>query len=109
MPLENSVTRAFRLEGDGWLRHADPWSVDTRMPIAALGVAGGAPRAVLGPDVRQRRGLPFVIWGVVIDDPRMTLFGLAVHITGKIWFIDRMALLYDAMNLTGSESPPPPG
>ena len=25
----------------------------------------------------------------------MVLFGLAVQMAGKIWFIDRMALLYD--------------
>jgi hypothetical protein len=45
---------------------------------------------------------------VAVYDVWMTLFGLAVHMSGKIWFIDRMALLYDAMagdDVTASESP----
>jgi hypothetical protein len=28
-------------------------------------------------------------------DPWLVLFGLAVHMAGKNWFMDRMALLYD--------------
>lgn len=28
-------------------------------------------------------------------DPCITAFGLAVQMLGKMWFIDRMALLYD--------------
>ena len=27
----------------------------------------------------------------------MVLFGLAVHMAGKNWFLDRMALIYDDM------------
>ena len=57
-------------------------------------------------------GVPFVVWGLVVFDLWMTLFGLAVHMAGKNWFIDRMALLYDAVagtDVTARESPPPHG
>jgi hypothetical protein len=40
-------------------------------------------------------GLPFVARGLVVLDPWLVLFGLAVHVAGKNWFMDRMALLYD--------------
>jgi hypothetical protein len=40
-------------------------------------------------------GLPFLAWGLVVLDPWITLFGLAVQMAGKLWFLDRMALLYD--------------
>ena len=52
-------------------------------------------------------GVPFVVWGVVVYDPWLTMFGLAVHMAGKNWFIDRMALLYDDMTLSAPGSPPP--
>ncbi len=168
MPFEDAVKKAFGLEGEVWLRHANPWSVYTRIPIPALLVAAvwsrqwigwwclvavgvvvvwmfvnprvfppprsldhWASRAVLGEKCwgsRRERpipenhrvapwvltamnaaGVPFVVWGVVVYDPWITLFGLAVHMAGKIWFIDRMALLYDAMagaDVRASESPP---
>ena len=53
-------------------------------------------------------GVPFVVWGLVVFDPWLTLFGLALHMAGKIWFIDRMALLYDDMTLNPPGSRPPP-
>jgi hypothetical protein len=53
-------------------------------------------------------GVPFVVWGLVVFDPWPTSFGLAVHMAGKNWFIDRMALLYDDMTLSAPGSPPPP-
>ena len=40
-------------------------------------------------------GVPFVARGLVVLDPWLVLFGLAVHMAGKNWFMDRMALLYD--------------
>ena len=40
-------------------------------------------------------GLPFLVWGLVVLDPWITAFGLAVQMAGKLWFLDRMALLYD--------------
>jgi hypothetical protein len=40
-------------------------------------------------------GVPFIARGLVVRNAWMVLFGLAVQGAGKIWFIDRMALLYD--------------
>jgi hypothetical protein len=40
-------------------------------------------------------GVPFWAWGLIVLDPWITAFGLAVQMLGKVWFIDRMALLYD--------------
>jgi hypothetical protein len=37
----------------------------------------------------------------------MVLFGLAVQAAGKIWFIDRMAILYDDVTPIGSASNSP--
>jgi hypothetical protein len=42
-------------------------------------------------------GLPFIAWGLVVLDVWIALFGLAVHMAGKTWFLDRMALLYADM------------
>lgn len=154
--VEQRMAKAFGLSGDGWARHANPWSVYTRIPgPAALAAAiwtyawigwwclipvglvclwlavnpkafppprstdHWASKAVLGETfwadrkqvpvpVRHRvapivltvintLGLPFIAWGLVVLDPWIVLFGLAVHMAGKIWFLDRMALLYDDM------------
>jgi uncharacterized protein DUF6653 len=151
---EAKLAKAFGLQGTGWRRHANPWSVYTRIPIpAALAAAvwthawigwwallpvglvclwtainptvfpppqnfeHWASKAVLGEAVWADRkqvpvperhrtapivltalntlGLPFVVWGLVVLDGWLVLFGLAVHMAGKIWFLDRMALLYD--------------
>jgi hypothetical protein len=40
-------------------------------------------------------GLPFIVWGLIALNVWIVLFGLAVHMAGKNWFLDRMALLYD--------------
>ena len=37
--LEKSMAKAFGLEGDAWQRHANPWSVYTRIPIPLALVA----------------------------------------------------------------------
>ncbi len=51
-------------------------------------------------------GLPFLVWGLVVLDPWITLFGLAVQMTGKLWFLDRMALLYDDVSSAAVPAPP---
>ncbi|HWI01338.1 MAG TPA: DUF6653 family protein [Propionibacteriaceae bacterium] len=149
--------RCFGLEGDAaWQRHANPWSVYTRIPGPAALVAAiwtytrlrwwsvipvgvvclwlavnprvfppprsvdhWASRAALGETFWAGRrttpvpprhrvapnvligincaGLPFIAWGLVARRGWIALFGLAVHMAGKIWFLDRMALLYDDM------------
>jgi hypothetical protein len=154
--MEKKMAKAFGLEGEGWQRHANPWSVYTRIPAPAALAATiwtygwigwwclvptgivcawlainpkvfppprsldhWASRAVLGetfwanrkdvPVPRRHRvapnvliafnalGLPFIVWGLISLDVWITLFGLAVHMAGKNWFLDRMALLYDDM------------
>jgi hypothetical protein len=154
MSVDTRMARAFGLEGDSWQRHANPWSVWTRIPIPPLLVAAvwsrsrigwwslapvglvcawtavnprafpppasldhWASRAVLGETVWAKRkevpvpprhrvapdvlgavsvaGVPFVARGLVVRDGWMVLFGLAVQMAGKIWFLDRMAILYD--------------
>jgi hypothetical protein len=154
MALDATIAKAFGLEGDAWQRHANPWSVNTRLPIPPLlvgaiwsrtrlgwwslvpvGLVGAwtavnprafppprsldhwASRGVLGETVWARRkevpvpprhrvapnvlgavsalGVPFIVRGLAVRNGWMVCFGLAVQMAGKIWFIDRMALLYD--------------
>lgn len=156
MTLERRIARAFRLDEDGWARHANPWSGWSRvatLPLLAAAVwsrvwlgwwavvpivlvllwiwlnpraFGPAPddfrwmsRGVLGErlwterdhrpvPVRHRTvphvlsavsalGLPVFVWGLVALAPWPTALGLLVVAGGKLWFIDRMALLYDDM------------
>ena len=155
MTGRNRLTKAFGLTGDeAWLRHANSWSVYTRIPIpllltaaiwtrawigwwsllpvAAVGawimvnprvfpppeaITSWASRSVLGEKYWSARketpiperhtmaplvlsaissaGVPFRAWGLIVLDPWITAFGLAVQMLGKLWFLDRMALLYD--------------
>ena len=168
MALDAKMAKAFGLEGDAWQRHADPWSVYTRIPIPPLLVGAiwtrtwigrwslvpvgavcawtainprafppprsldhWASKAVLGETrwakrkecpVPQRHraapnvlgaisalGVPFVARGLVVRDGWMVLFGLTVQMAGKVWFLDRMAILYDDVAPAASpRSPRPP-
>jgi hypothetical protein len=51
-------------------------------------------------------GLPFLVWGLVVLDPWLTLLGLSVQMTGKLWFLDRMALLFDDVSSGAGSTPP---
>jgi hypothetical protein len=42
-------------------------------------------------------GMLFVFWGVFAFDLWPTLFGLALVYAGKLWFLDRMAWLWEDM------------
>jgi len=154
MAMDARMAKAFGLEGDAWQRHANPWSVYTRIPIPTLLVAAiwsrdrigrwslvpvgllcawtainprafppprsldsWASKAVLGEKYWGKRkevplpprhriapnvlgaisamGVPFLVRGLVVRDGWMVLFGLTVQTAGKMWFLDRMALLYD--------------
>jgi hypothetical protein len=166
MSLEARLANVFGLKGqDAWRRHANPWSVYTRIPIPALLVAAiwsrtwigwwcllaiavcliwtvvnprafspprtldsWASRSVMGETLWAERkstplpsrhrtapvvlgalsaaGLPFLIWGLVVLDPWLTLFGLAIQMLGKLWFLDRMALLYDDVSSRAAPTPP---
>jgi hypothetical protein len=160
------MAKAFGLEGGTWQRHANPWSVYTRIPIppllaaaiwsrtwigwrslvpvglvcawtainprafppprsldhwASKGVLGETywgnrkdfpvpPRHQVAPKVLgavSAVGVPFIARGLIVRDGWMVLFGLAVQMAGKIWFIDRMALLYDDVAHAGPTNVPP--
>jgi hypothetical protein len=151
---EQAMTRAFGLDDDVWQRHANPWSVYTRIPIPAMlalavwsrtwigrwsvlptgavvlwtavnprafppprSLDRWASRAVLGERLwtasrkqgtpPRRRVAPVVLTGIntvgmavlvrglVVLDPWMATAGLAVHMAGKNWFLDRMVWHYD--------------
>ncbi|PRY50229.1 hypothetical protein LY71_104266 [Geodermatophilus tzadiensis] len=161
MTLDATMARAFGLDEDTWQRHANPWSVYTRIPVPSLLVGAiwsrtrigrwclvpvgavcawtavnprafppprsldhWASRAVLGEtDWARRRtvpvpprhraapnvlgavsalGVPFVVRGLVVRNGWMVLFGLGVQTAGKLWFLDRMALLHDDVAPAGS-------
>ncbi|OPY32842.1 MAG: hypothetical protein A4E34_02219 [Methanoregula sp. PtaU1.Bin006] len=42
-------------------------------------------------------GMLFVFWGVLVFDAWPTLFGMALVYAGKLWFLDRMAWLWEDM------------
>jgi hypothetical protein len=168
--MESGMAKVFGLKGDAWRRHANPWSVYTRIPAPAALVAAiwtydwigwwallptglvcvwlaintrvfkpprsmdhWASKAVLGETFWAKRkevpvparhrvapnvlvalntlGIPFIVWGLVVLDVWIALFGLAVHMAGKNWFLDRMAILYDDMapSATSSTRPAPTG
>jgi hypothetical protein len=53
-------------------------------------------------------GVPFVVRGLVVRDGWMVVSGLAVQMAGKVWFLDRMALLYDDVAPAGPAAVPSP-
>ena len=157
MTAENRMARAFRLDDEGWARHANPWSGWSRfitcLPLLVLALwsrtwigpwsAGPVLLALLwiwlnprafGPALDDRSwitkgvvgerfwsergqrpvperhqtvphilnltalaGLPFVVWGVVALDAWPAVLGMVLIIGGKLWYIDRMAILYEDM------------
>ncbi|PWW23680.1 hypothetical protein JD79_02855 [Geodermatophilus normandii] len=165
MAMDTRMARAFGLEGDAWQRHANPWSVYTRIPIPPLlavaiwsrtrigwwslvpvaavcawtavdprafppprSLDHWASRSVLGETHwAQRRqvpvparhrvapnvlaalstlGVPFVVRGLAVRNGWMVLFGLAVQMSGKVWFLDRMAILHDDVVPAGAPGGP---
>jgi hypothetical protein len=151
---EQAMIKAFGLTDEGWQRHANPWSVYTRIPIPAMlalaiwsrkwigrrsvlpivavcawtavnprafppprstdrwasqSVLGerlwtasrkqGTPtRRALAPIVLtgiNTAGMAVLVRGLIILDPWMTATGLAVHMAGKNWFLDRMVWHYE--------------
>ena len=122
-----SVAKLFGLEGDGWMRHANPVSVWTRfavLPLLALAIwsrewigwwslAAVALALVfmmvnplLFPPARSTRNwaskgvLGERIWSdrsKVELDLLAVVAGLLVTQAAKAWFIDRMVLLFDDM------------
>lgn len=79
---------------DGWASKAvlgeRVWANRKEVPVPERHRV--APHVLIGINAL---GVPFVVRGLVVLDPWLVLFGLAVHMSGKTWFLDRMALLYD--------------
>lgn len=48
MNIEKTLARLFGLEGDRWLRHANPWSVYSRFPVLPLIVVSVWSRVWIG-------------------------------------------------------------
>jgi hypothetical protein len=156
MTMERGLARAFALDDEGWRRHANPWSVWTRvatLPLIVLAVwsrawigrwslvpialvaawtwinprlfpaprstESWASRGVMGERVWLNRdrvpvparhrlaphlltgvaasGAVLLIWGLARLEPWPTLTGTVVAYLGKLWFVDRMAWLYEDM------------
>jgi hypothetical protein len=50
--IDNKVARAFGLDAAGWSRHANPWSVYTRIPVPVLLAAAVDAGVARDPDHR---------------------------------------------------------
>lgn len=48
-------------------------------------------------NVASLTGLPFFAWGLIALELWPTFFGIVVIIGAKLWYIDRMAILYEDM------------
>ena len=156
MAWGKAIPAAFGMSDAVWARHANPWSVWTRVAILPLGVlaissrvwlgwwalvpvlalvawtfanprafppprttGSWASKGVLGERVWLNReavpipahharaanvltavsalGLPPLVWGLVMLEVWPTLFGMALTMLGKLWFVDRMVWLYEDM------------
>jgi len=156
MILERGIAKAFAMNDATWRRHANPWSVWTRVATLPLWVLAVWSRVWLGvwalgpvivlafwtwvnprlfpvPDAtnnwaskgvmgeriwlnRDRVPIPrhhwlvphlllaltllgsvLLIWGLVELAPWPTMLGMALVFLGKLWFVDRMAWLYEDM------------
>ena len=158
----NRVTRAFGLQGDAWLRHANPASVWTRFAVLPMIVVSiwsrdwigwycliplalslvwlfvnplffspprstdhWASKSVLGERVwtgSERASLPEpfrsavpaiaqavqivglvpLVYGLVVLDPVAAVTGVIIMQVAKLWYLDRMVLLFDHVK---SENP----
>lgn len=68
------------------------WSNRHRVPVPARHQT--MPNVL---NVASLTGFPFLVWGLVAIEPWPTIFGMGMIIGGKLWYIDRMAILYEDM------------
>lgn len=68
------------------------WSGRHRLPVPARHRA--MPHVL---NLVSLGGVPFLAWGLAALDIWPTLFGMLLTIGGKLWYIDRMAILYEDM------------
>lgn len=167
MARQDPFTTLMAMDGATWQRHANPWSVWTRIPLltavslavyfrAELGLwlwpilglvaiwtfvnprafpppastDSWATRGVLGERIwLDREAVPIprhharwalglslasgacllpLAWGLIALDPWATAFGALGASAMKLWFVDRMAWLYQDMAAAGGAAEPPP-
>jgi hypothetical protein len=48
-------------------------------------------------NIASLAGFPFLIWGLARFEPWPTVLGMTLITGAKLWYIDRMAILYDDM------------
>ena len=66
-----------------WLKHPTP-------PIPAHHIRAARLLSTL-----SALGLPPLAWGLAVLDPWAVTTGLALTLTGKLWFLDRMVWIFD--------------
>ena len=100
--IESTTRKAFGLDEQRWQRHTNRasqavlgegfWGNRKAVPVPAHHRI--APHVLNGLNVL---GFAIVIWGLVVLDGWMVIAGLAIHMAGKNWFMDRMVWLYRDM------------
>jgi hypothetical protein len=102
--MDISVNKLFGLEGDKWMRHANPVSVWTRFAVLPLlfppprSTRNWASKGVFGELPPQFRSKVLsVTYAIQVVGLAVLVYGLVILQTAKAWFIDRMVLLFEHM------------
>src|SRR6478672_2795060 len=98
--MEQRIARLFGLTGDKWMRHANPLSVWTRFAVVPLIALAIWSRAWIG----WYSLIPIALaltW--IVFDPLSTIAGVLVTSLGKLWYIDRMVLLFEDVKHRNAE------